>query len=380
MKKSTIMIYAIEIFIFIFAFALYMLTQVISSSIKGYLAITFLLLILIACVALFGFSRKKGYYSNYAFLVVLTVLMASGILIYLLGLLLGFSKGYGFFNRIVSSIIPIVGVVLFSELIRKTISDVSFTNKKSFIISSIALALFQVSFEFNTSVLRESYSIFVFISTVILPVFAESFLCTYLVYKSSYKNSILFRIVVELYLYILPIIPNLGYYIFAFIKIMVPFIIFSIINRTVLQEERSRKIIRKNNIVIFSIPFLLASFILVILVSGIFQYKLVAIATNSMSQTFSRGDAVLIEYTSPSEIEVGDVMAFRHNNIIVTHRVVEVTKRNDTDISFRTKGDANDHIDGYVISSDEVIGKINFVVKYIGYPTILMNELSFKKE
>ena len=380
MKKNNVLIYAIEILVFILALVLYMLTMVISSGLKGYLAITFLLIILITNIVLFGFSRKKGFYSNYAFLAVLSVLMASGIIIYLLGLLLGFNKGYGFFNRLFSSVIPILGIVILTELNRKVLTDVSFTSKKSMILLSIAFAVFQISYSYNTSILRDFYSFFVFLSTIVLPCFAESFLCTYLVYKANYKISIFFRIVVEMYLYMLPIIPNLGYYIYAFIKIIVPFIIFSMINRTVIQEEKARKIIRKNNIIVFSIPLVIASCILVILVSGIFDLRLVAIASNSMDKTFSRGDAVLIRYASPSEIEVGDVMAFKHNNVIVTHRVVNIDKKNDYDISFRTKGDANDNIDGYIVKGEEVIGKINIVVKYIGYPTVLINEISFGKE
>ena len=73
-------------------------------------------------------------------------------------------------------------------------------------------------------------------------------------------------------------------------------------------------------------------------------------------------------------MQKGDILVFRHDSIIVTHRIVDIKKKNDT-YYFTTKGDNNEDVDGYTSTSDQVIGKVDYVIKYIGFPTILVNEL-----
>ena len=51
--------------------------------------------------------------------------------------------------------------------------------------------------------------------------------------------------------------------------------------------EENKKSVAKMNRRIFSIPILIAALILVALVSGIFKYKLIAIATDSMKDLIS---------------------------------------------------------------------------------------------
>ena len=140
------------------------------------------------------------------------------------------------------------------------------------------------------------------------------------------------------------------------------------------EEEKSKRIITTDTLRVFSIPVIVVLVILVILVSGIFKARLIAIATNSMSPTYKKGDAVIIEYMKPDKLQKGDILVFRHDSIIVTHRIVDIKKKNDT-YYFTTKGDNNEDVDGYTSTSDQVIGKVDYVIKYIGFPTILVNEL-----
>ena len=300
--------------------------------------------------------------------------MVSGIIIYALGLIIGFTHGYKIiYNSIVFRIIPMILITIIVEYLRAIIVKHSFGNKKSLIIISIVLSLIPIILEINYGTLTNSYEKFVFLSTIILPSIAESFLCTYLVHRDNQFSSIIFKLVVQLYMYIIPIVPNLGYYLYAVLKIVVPFIIFYIINKNLLVEE-NKKSVAKMNRRIFSIPILIAALILVALVSGIFKYKLIAIATDSMKDLYARGDAVIIEYLKPEEIHVGDVMVFRHSNKVITHRVIEIKDKNGK-IYYNTKGDNNKSADGFVTEDKDVIGRVDFVIKYIGYPTIYIEEL-----
>ena len=140
------------------------------------------------------------------------------------------------------------------------------------------------------------------------------------------------------------------------------------------EDEKSKKIITNDTLKLFSIPIILFLIVLVILVSGIFNNRLIAIASGSMNPTYNRGDAVLVEYIKPSELRKGDILVFQHENIIITHRIVDIKKKKGI-YYYTTKGDANNSPDSFISTSENVIGKVDYVVKYIGYPTVLINEL-----
>ena len=62
------------------------------------------------------------------------------------------------------------------------------------------------------------------------------------------------------------------------------------------------------------------------------------------------------------------------NGNLVTHRVVNKVNF-DNLIYFYTKGDANVSNDEGFVKEENVIGKANTIIKYIGWPTVLINEL-----
>ena len=374
MKKNIKFIYLIEVALLIINLIFYGFIKVIPSELNIFLVITFLLLMVIPLRLFFGKQRDKSYYTGYTNRTIITVLMVVGIIIYALGILLGFTRGYAYNIQSFKSILSIIVLVILTEYFRLIVIKNNYNNYKSTIIFTILLALLEIFANTNIGGLNTSYKIFVYISVMVIPIFAEQFLCSYLTSKVGMKPSLIFRLVIKIYPYLLPLVPNLGNYLLAFVKILTPFIIFYVINRAMVEEEKSKRIITTDTLRVFSIPVIVVLVILVILVSGIFKARLIAIATNSMSPTYKKGDAVIIEYMKPDKLQKGDILVFRHDSIIVTHRIVDIKKKNDT-YYFTTKGDNNEDVDGYTSTSDQVIGKVDYVIKYIGFPTILVNEL-----
>ena len=84
-----------------------------------------------------------------------------------------------------------------------------------------------------------------------------------------------------------------------------------------------------------------------------------AVLTSSMEPTIDAGDVV---YTYDTDnYNEGDVITYRHNGRLVTHRVVAADAG-----SFRTKGDANDSPDRYLVSEEMIVGKVVFHLPYLG--------------
>ena len=101
MKKNIKVIYWIEVALLVVNLIFYLSNKVIPSEYNKYLVITFLLFMIIPLRMFFGKQKDSSYYTGYTIRTVVTVLMIIGIIIYLLGLLLGFTKGYAYtFNNL----------------------------------------------------------------------------------------------------------------------------------------------------------------------------------------------------------------------------------------------------------------------------------------
>ena len=92
-----------------------------------------------------------------------------------------------------------------------------------------------------------------------------------------------------------------------------------------------------------------------------------------MNPVYERGDAVIYEKKNAQQIKKGDILVFKRNQMVVTHRVQEVIQKNHQ-LFFQTKGDHNEKTDSVLVSQEDVLGTVQYIVKYIGYPTIWFNE------
>ena len=380
MKKNTKIIYFNELLLSIYLVVFALLINKVSYDLKNISTIVVLSLILVILLTFFGIKKDKNYLKGSSARIVTASLMTFMLIIYGLGIILGFSRGYLFHTiySFIKNITPVLLINVEIELIRYIIAKDSFKNKKTIIIYTIISIILNVLLEINLSALETSEDKFIFLSTIILPIISEELLCSYMTYKIALLPSLIYKLVLKLYVYIFPIVPNLGDYIYSVANIMLPFIIYTILNRIIVKYEKEKQTLRKINGVVFTIPLTVALIILVVLISGIFKYKMIAIASNSMSPTYRRGDAVIYEKVNVNELEIGDILAFQKNNIVVTHRIVKIWKQNDK-YYFTTKGDYNNTEDNFKTEEKDALGKVRFKFKYIGYPTVLISEF-FGKE
>ncbi|MEM2928331.1 MAG: signal peptidase I [Nitrososphaerota archaeon] len=96
-------------------------------------------------------------------------------------------------------------------------------------------------------------------------------------------------------------------------------------------------------------------------------YPIQVVEGNSMSPTLNVGDIILIENVNPKDITNGTIISF-YSPIggVYTHRVIGVEIMSDK-YYFRTKGDALDSPDSWLIPENYVIGKVIARIPLIGY-------------
>lgn len=105
---------------------------------------------------------------------------------------------------------------------------------------------------------------------------------------------------------------------------------------------------------------------------SIFGFRYYTVLTPSMSPAYEVGDVVFVQITPPESINIGDVITFNpslDNDAYLTHRVTEKLENYEgTGVTcFKTKGDANDSEDSFLIESERVIGTVRFRIPKMGY-------------
>ncbi len=92
-------------------------------------------------------------------------------------------------------------------------------------------------------------------------------------------------------------------------------------------------------------------------------YKNFIVITGSMKPTLNIGDIVFVKETT--DIKNKDIVSFKTNNAVVTHRIVEI-KKEDGKTLYITKGDANSDNDTELLSIENIEGKYSFKIPFLG--------------
>ena len=100
---------------------------------------------------------------------------------------------------------------------------------------------------------------------------------------------------------------------------------------------------------------------------AVFGHRLYIVLSGSMAPTFDAGSMVVVQPTSPSELQVGDIITFtgpEDGEKLITHRIVGLTAGEE--LAFITKGDNNQSDDPEPVGADQVVGRVRFALPYAG--------------
>lgn len=105
---------------------------------------------------------------------------------------------------------------------------------------------------------------------------------------------------------------------------------------------------------------------------SLFGYRHYTVLTDSMEPEFSSGDMVFVKVSGAGSIKEGDIITFNvssGSDAYLTHRVTQrLENYKGTGVTcFRTKGDANNSEDSFVVDESRVIGKVRFHVPKLGF-------------
>lgn len=140
------------------------------------------------------------------------------------------------------------------------------------------------------------------------------------------------------------------------------------------REGKMQKIKKAISIIVILIllPILLMSIVILVdsythpnEVPSFFGWKPFIVLSGSMETQISAGDIVVVKEIDTKELKKGDIIAFKDGNIVITHRIEEVTEI-DGKTQYITKGDNNNTQDIGYVSPEQIEGVFKFKVSRLG--------------
>ena len=331
-----------------------------------------------------GFRKDRDtILSHNVFKFTMFYLLLVGIVIYALGFLTGFLRNaysretFALIDNVFAPIL-IYGLI---EFIRYTFIWANKDKKIFVFLITLVLIAFELVLHIRGISSFDFESIFRLTATTILPIIVKNIFFSYICYYVGYRTILTYRFLVDvLYVYIVPIIPDIGEYVQSVISISLPIIIYiSVYEMIDMNCNKPRPLIQKDKLSPIDFGVGVALIVLIALVSGLFPLYMIGIGSNSMQPSISKGDAVILKKVSKNHsAKKGDIIAFDKSSngsksITVVHRVTKITKRNGIKV-YVTKGDANKSEDSHYVTEKQVKGVVKLRIPFIAYPTIAFND------
>lgn len=304
------------------------------------------------------------------------------IIYYISGLVFGFAKNPYPIKMLPQNLYLQIYPLIVIEYIRSALVNENKNNPFMFIMFCIIFTMAQINYiSFNASFTdREAF--FKYFCSFIIPLIFSNTVYNYLTIKGSYKLVLVYVLIFNILLYVVPIQPALDWFLLGIYNIILPVVMF-IIFRYDLNKKTERKFSRHRtfrNPVIY-VPLFTVMIVFILFMTGIFKYEPIAIVSNSMNPIFYRGDIVIYSKPTTEElknIEENTIIIYSKEKQIVAHRVVKKYVKNEVTY-YITRGDANNGDDTAPVPQSKVLGIYSCSVKYIGYPSVWLNQI-FNKE
>lgn len=289
-------------------------------------------------------------------------------LFYMIGIYSGFYEQrikFGW-NTILNYIIPISVMIVSMEFIR----DKLLLNKGllSYILIAAIGSLADIAIYIDMYSSSTLNSFLAVLGLIIFASIANNILYTYISIKYGKTPVIVYRLITTLYVYIVPIAPDIYVYFRSFIRMLYPLLIYSYLDKyfNTDVEKKYRKDIRKDMISMGVSST--ATILLIALISCKYTYGIIVIGSESMTGTIDKGDAIIFKNVK-GDIKEGDVIVYQKEDVRIVHRVKDVKYVND-EFRYYTQGDANIKADEGYVTSDNLVGKVLIKIKYIGKPSL----------
>ena len=346
---------------------------------SGRIVAAFLLLPAAALLPLF--LKKRNILSinkNQVLLVVTVIALLYVMAYYLTGLEFGFYNNPNrlSLNNFFRFFLPIAAIITFTEIVRYVL--VAQNDKLTRALCYCSCVMADMLICSNIPSVTNMSRFMDLVAGALFPAILSNLLYNYLSKRYGFYPNLVFRAIIILHSYVIPIKTGISESLLNFFNVLFPIAVYLFIDAL---YEKKRRYALGNTSKFWRVMSTLLTVIVLILmtatimvISNQFYIGAYVIATESMTGEINKGDVAIYESYEDQFIREGQVIVFEKGSSMVVHRVVKIEIINGVK-RYYTKGDANEDWDFGFITDADIVGLVNLKLPYFGYPTLWMRSL-----
>lgn len=295
MKKTEIKLIILEI-LSIFILILNIVYMKISNY---YYLLIFLLCLLYISLSISSFEKEKVLDKKCIIRNMMIYTISYLIIMYGIGIFTGYVKTSYSLNpiSIIKNIFPVIVLIIVQEIFRYHICKKGEKRKIIIAFSILLFILVDISLSIHLYNFADKSKIIELITLTMFPSIFRNTMLSFFVYKYGYTVCIIYQLITNVYLYTMPIFPNLSIYLESILAILLPIFVGSLIylrfKKNTIKDIRDTSVVVKvaTGIILF------VTVIVIALYSNLFPYTIAVIGSGSMNPTLKIGDMILIDKT-----------------------------------------------------------------------------------
>ena len=334
----------------------------------------------LACsaVAVWVLLKKRPILSmrkNTVFLLMLAMGAVCLVVYYLTGVHFGFYQSSTplSWSSLFKTILPIAVIIVTIEIIRYVL--LAQNVRCVWVFAYVAGVLSEVLINSTLNRIITFNRFMDVVGLYLFPAITANLLYNFVAKRYGFLPNVVYRLLLTLYIYILPLYPQTPDAFLALSKLVIPILVYLFIRELYARGKTRKK--PRTKVFEWVITGITAIIMLsiVMIISGQFHYHMIVIATPSMTGELNKGDAIIYEKTDGEPVRKGEIVVFtKDGESLVVHRVVEAHQI-DGKVHYITKGDANEDNDSGYITDENVRGVVRYKLPYVGYPSLWLREL-----
>ena len=289
-----------------------------------------MMLISFVAYLFYGYAKdKKTYARKSIFQIMITQLIIYFLVIYGLGIIVGFLKNsYSLkLSSILNNIFAPLCLIIAMELLRYIFIVPNKNNKIGIVAVTLLFVCLECCLGFKVYDLTDFGGLFRFITLIALPVLMKHGTLSYITYNVGYKPSLLYRVVMDGYLFIVPITPDLGEYLSSMFGIGMPFLIYIYSSRFIREfNEGIEREFVSTTFKPFDFVIIIFFLVLAAMISGCFPVFILGVGSASMKPAINVGDAVIGIKVKEKDLNVNDVIVYKGEKNLVKRTINIIIK------------------------------------------------------
>lgn len=246
------------------------------------------------------------------------------------------------------------------------------------VLAAVVLTLLFTLTELNyakTGQIHDMKTAFLYVTNEVVPALSHNTLRTVLVYYGGAFAGILYYGTIQIFFRIFPFLPDLNWLAQSAVSVCVPVLTATMLHERCMIQIGSLPKEKPGSNIGF-VTGLVSAILFSWFCSGVFPVYPTSVLTGSMEPGIMPGDAVLIRKLMDADelkdMTVGTVISFKRDDIMITHRIMEVHLDEAGNYSFVTKGDNNDSADVQPVEATDVRGTVIGTIPKAGLPAMVI--------